>query len=125
MIFPMNAAMFDFLVLAVVSREDAYGYQISQIIKRVSNSKDSALYPVLKRLQEQNFLTVYDQTFQGRNRRYYKITEEGQEQYRRLTEEWSSYKNAIDEIVGWQMRDDMKSGGCGGLDKEMGGMKGE
>lgn len=125
MIFPMNAAMFDFLVLAVVSREDAYGYQISQIIKRVSNSKDSALYPVLKRLQEQNFLTVYDQTFQGRNRRYYKITEEGQEQYRRLTEEWSSYKNAIDEIVGWQTRDDMKSGGCGGLDKEMGGMKDE
>lgn len=125
MIFPMNAAMFDFLVLAVVSREDAYGYQISQIIKRVSNSKDSALYPVLKRLQEQNFLTVYDQTFQGRNRRYYKITEEGQEKYQRLTEEWSSYKNAIDEIVGWQTQDDMKSGGCSGLDKEMGGMKGE
>lgn len=99
MIFPMNAPMFDLLVLSIVAREDAYGYQISQYIKRVSNTKDSTLYPVLKRLQEQNFLTVYDQPFQGRNRRYYRITEEGIRQYEELAAEWASYKEAVDEIV--------------------------
>ena len=55
MIFTLNAPMFDLLVLTIVSHGDAYGYQISQVIKTVSNTKDSTLYPVLRRLLEQVF----------------------------------------------------------------------
>lgn len=97
--FPMNAPLFDLLVLAIVQREDAYGYEISQVIKQVSTTKDSTLYPILKRLQEQKCLTTYDQPFQGRNRRYYQITSEGVRKLEALTGEWESYRNAIDQIV--------------------------
>ncbi len=99
MIFTLNAPMMDFLVLSVIARGDAYGYQISQIIKRASNTKDSTLYPILRRLQENNYLITYDQQYQGRNRKYYRITEEGLSQFRELCEEWETYKAAIDEIV--------------------------
>ncbi len=99
MIFPMNAPMFDLLVLAITEKEDAYGYQLSQIIKQVSSTKDSTLYPVLKRLQEQGFLTVYDQSYQGRNRRYYRITDTGRRHYRMLSEEWNAYREAVERIV--------------------------
>ncbi|XCP84669.1 PadR family transcriptional regulator [Roseburia hominis] len=99
MIFPMNAPMFDLLVLAIAAKEDAYGYQISQVVKTVASTKDSTLYPVLKRLQEQGFLSVYDQPFQGRNRRYYRITDSGREHYKMLAQEWSAYKASVDEIV--------------------------
>ena len=99
MIFPMNAPMFDLLVLSVTDKEDAYGYQLSQIIKKVSNTKDSTLYPVLKRLQEQGFLTVYDQSYQGRNRRYYQITEAGRQRYQMLSQYWHLYRDSIDLIV--------------------------
>ena len=99
MLFPMNAPMFDLLVLSITEKKDAYGYQLSQIIKQVSNTKDSTLYPVLKRLQEQGFLTVYDQSYQGRNRRYYRITDTGRQHYRMLAEEWNAYREAVDRIV--------------------------
>lgn len=99
MIFPMNTPMFDLLVLAVVEKEDSYGYQISQVIKQVSNTKDSTLYPVLRRLQEQRYLTAYGQPYQGRNRKYYRITDEGRQTFEMLSEEWSLYKNAVDDIV--------------------------
>ena len=89
MIFPMNAPMFDLLILSIMTLEDSYGYQISQKIKKVSNTKDSTLYPILKRLQEQGFLSAYDQPFQGRNRRYYQM----------LLAEWSAYKEAVDLIL--------------------------
>jgi PadR family transcriptional regulator PadR len=95
----MNAPMFDLLVLSVTAKTDAYGYQLSQIIKRVSHTKDSTLYPVLKRLQEQGFLTVYDQAYQGRNRRYYRITESGRQHCRTLSEEWNTYRDTVDQIV--------------------------
>lgn len=99
MIFPMNTPMFDLLVLAVVDKEDSYGYQISQVIKQVSNTKDSTLYPVLRRLQEQNYLTAYDQPYQGRNRKYYRITDEGKQTFEMLSKEWSLYKDAVDQVV--------------------------
>ena len=77
MTFTLNTPMFDFLVLSVIANDDAYGYQISQIIKKAANTKDSTLYPILKRLQDNQYVETYDQQYQGRNRKYYKITDIG------------------------------------------------
>lgn len=99
MIFTLNAPLLDFLILSVVARGDAYGYQISQMLKKVSNAKDSTLYPVLRRLQENGWVQVYDQPYQGRNRRYYHITESGVLHQRELLREWKEFEGAIEEIV--------------------------
>lgn len=100
MTFTLNAPMFDFLVLSVIAGGDTYGYQISQIIKRVANTKDSTLYPVLRRLQENGYVDTYDQQFQGRNRKYYRITDTGKVQQKNLLAEWDAYRTIIDEIAG-------------------------
>ncbi len=99
MTFTPNAPMLDFLVLSVIAEGDAYGYQISQIIKRAANTKDSALYPVLKRLQESAWVETYDEQYQGRNRRYYRITPDGARRQAELLSEWETYKFIIDDIV--------------------------
>lgn len=99
MTFTLNAPMFDFLVLSVIADGDAYGYQISQIIKKAANTKDSTLYPILKRLQDNQYVETYDQQYQGRNRKYYKITDTGRTHQQELLEEWEVYKSTIDEIV--------------------------
>ena len=99
MTFTLNAPMFDFLVLSVIADGDAYGYQISQIIKKAANTKDSTLYPILKRLQDNQYVETYDQQYQGRNRKYYKITDTGKTHQQELLKEWEVYKSTIDEIV--------------------------
>ncbi len=99
MTFTLNAPMMDFLVLSIIAEDDAYGYQISQIIKRASNTKDSALYPILKRLQESGYVETYDRQFQGRNRKYYRITSSGRQRQAELLQEWEKYKFIIDNIV--------------------------
>lgn len=99
MTFTLNTPMFDFLVLSVIANGDAYGYQISQIIKKAANTKDSTLYPILKRLQDNHYVETYDQQFQGRNRKYYKITDIGKAHQSELLKEWDVYKATIDEIV--------------------------
>lgn len=99
MTFPLTAPMFDLLVLSVISEGDAYGYQISQIIKRAANMKDSTLYPILRRLQQSNYVNTYDQQYQGRNRKYYTITEEGRKYQQSLAEEWAQYRMIVDSIV--------------------------
>lgn len=99
MVYPLNAPLLDFLLLAIVNTQDSYGYQISQNLKELSNMKDSTLYPILKRLSDNDFVETYDRQFQGRNRKYYKITEQGKAQFSFLNEEWKQYTACIDHII--------------------------
>ncbi len=99
MAFPVTAALLDFCVLAIVSKDDAYGYSITQTFQENMSISESTLYPVLRRLQQAHLLETYDEEFQGRNRRYYRITEAGQKQLERYREQWSTHKATIDQIV--------------------------
>ena len=77
--FSIGATLLDAMVLAVLSKEDTYGYQITKDIQAHFAVSESTLYP-----------------FQGRNRRYYRITVSGRallEQYRK---EWCTYKQQVD-----------------------------
>lgn len=99
MVFTTGSALLDAVVLSVVSLEGTYGYKITQDVREIMEVSESTLYPVLRRLQKDNYLETYDMEFQGRNRRYYKITSNGMillDQYRR---EWVSFKNGVDKIL--------------------------
>ncbi|MEG0378185.1 MAG: PadR family transcriptional regulator [Eubacterium sp.] len=99
MVFQLGSALLDTCVLAVLSKEDAYGYSLTQKVKTVLNISESTLYPVLRRLQKENFLETYDSPFQGRNRRYYRVTLEGREKLEEYTMEWERYKENIDSFL--------------------------
>ena len=99
MYYPVSALLIECLILCVVEREDSYGYQISQIVKLVANIKESTLYPILRKLENSGYMVTYNQEYQGRNRKYYAITEEGKEQLKFLKEEWKMYRNMIDDII--------------------------
>ena len=59
---------------------------------------ESTLYPVLRRLQKEDCLEVYDMAIDGRNRRYYKITEKGRVQLNLYRGEWVTYSQKISQI---------------------------
>ena len=100
MVFNTGAALLDAIVLAVVSREasGAYGYKITQDVRQVIELSESTLYPVLRRLQKDECLEVYDQECAGRNRRYYKTTEKGRLQFNLYESEWRKYSAKINSI---------------------------
>lgn len=103
MTYQLAAPLLDACVLAIVEQGDVYGYTLTQRVKEIVDISESTLYPVLRRLQKENYLTTYDQPFQGRNRRYYKITEEGLQQLAFYKEEWESYKSKIDVLLGGEI----------------------
>lgn len=100
MVFNTGAALLDAIVLAVVSvdEEGTYGYRITQYVRQVIEVSESTLYPVLRRLQKDDCLEVYDMEFGGRNRRYYKITEKGLVQLNLYKKEWSGYSEKITSL---------------------------
>ena len=101
MVFTTGAALLDAIVLSVVSTdvEGTYGYRITQDVREVIEISDSTLYPVLRRLQKEECLEVYDMAIDGRNRRYYKITEKGRVQLNLYRGEWAVYSEKIGRIL--------------------------
>lgn len=98
MLFSINSGLLDACVLAILSRGDEYGYRLTQEVKEVMTISESTLYPVLRRLQKNGWLSTYDQPFQGRNRRYYHITDEGRIQHALHLDEWKEYRARIEGI---------------------------
>ena len=98
MIFTVNASLLDAIVLSVVAEEDTYGYKITQEVNNIIGISESTLYPVLRRLQKDNNLEVYDMEYLGRNRRYYRITNKGRILLSLYKEEWETYKQKIDKV---------------------------
>ena len=100
MIFNTGASLLDAVVLASVAREPegTYGYKITQDVRQAIDLSESTLYPVLRRLQKDECLEVYDKQYDGRNRRYYKTTEKGVLMLELYRSEWMKYSKKITEI---------------------------
>ena len=106
MIFQLTAPLLDGCVLAILEQEDAYGYSLTQQLKREIDISESTLYPVLRRLQKEGCLTVYDRQFQGRNRRYYAITPTGRDLLDYCRKSWSYYTLHVGRILSGGTRDE-------------------
>lgn len=110
MLFSLGAPLLDACVLAVLSRGDAYGYSLTQQVKEVMDISESTLYPVLRRLQRDGCLRVYDQAWQGRNRRYYALTDTGRRQLTEYRRAWLDYRSRVEHLL--------LSEGQGGMEHE-------
>lgn len=97
--FKIESALLEACVLSVLSKGDTYGYVLTQSMKQVLDISESTLYPVLRRLQKNEYLRTYDQSHQGRNRRYYSVTDKGKEQFEIYKKEWKEYKEQIDSLL--------------------------
>lgn len=99
MTFQTGSTLLDACVLAVASKGDTYGYLLTQNLNEVFGLSPSTLYPVLRRLQVDNCLIAYDEQFEGRNRRYYAVTDKGREKLEFYQDEWKLYQHKVSQIL--------------------------
>jgi PadR family transcriptional regulator PadR len=97
--FVVAGILLDACVLGALFEAPAYGYELTVKTKERLGLSESALYPVLRRLQKNGLLVSYDEPFDGRNRRYYKLTDKGKQALREYELQWEQYKQNIDCFV--------------------------
>ena len=91
MTFQIGSVLLDACVLAILAKEDTYGYRLTQQIKETLG--------VLRRLQKEELLETYDVAVMGRNRRYYRLTDEGLEKNKEYKREWVYFSRKITTIL--------------------------
>lgn len=84
----LKRGLLDVCVLAAIQNQDSYGYQIIKDMKPYVEISESTLYPILRRLEAAQLLTVWTAEHNGRLRKYYRITQLGRKRIRDFQEEW-------------------------------------
>ena len=85
----LKRGLLDVCVLTAIKNEDSYGYQIIRDIKPFVDISESTLYPILRRLETAELLTVRSAEHNGRLRKYYRITDAGLERIEAFKAEWA------------------------------------
>jgi DNA-binding PadR family transcriptional regulator len=94
----------DSLLLCLISREPTYGYQIVKELERRSNGyfrfKEGTLYPALHRLERERLIEGKWQILpNGQQRRYYYITEKGQQVLAARLATWQDFSMAVQAVT--------------------------
>ena len=91
------------LILAVLGqlRSEHYGYTLRKALAEAGVEIDEgALYPMLRRLEAQGLLTSEWRLEERRNKRFYRLSAEGEAVLARLVEEWTGLNASVDAILG-------------------------
>lgn len=73
----MKRGFLEACVLATLCKGESYGYQIIKDIPKSLDLTESTLYPLLKRLESAQCISVRSVEHRGRLRKYYRITQTG------------------------------------------------
>ena len=101
----LKRGLLELCVLAAIKNEESYGYQIIKDVKPFVEISESTLYPILRRLEASELLTVRSAEHNGRLRKYYKITAAGRTRLAEFASEWAEIM-AIYQFVTKEERTD-------------------
>ena len=91
------------LVLAVLAslKQSHYGYSLrKQLQDRGIDIDEGTLYPLIRRLADQELLTSEWRQGEGRERRYYQLSALGADLLGQLTSEWQQLNSALGNLLG-------------------------
>lgn len=93
------------MVLAILTRGDAYGYAIIQRVRELSGGKlewsEGMLYPVLRRLeQERLILSRWGTSEAGRKRKYYRLSAAGTRAMQTERQQWLAVHGTLASLWG-------------------------
>lgn len=87
-------------VLSLLSREDMYGFELAGTISAHIEISEGTIYPLLKRIKDEGFVTTYlRESQEGPPRKYYRITDYGRSTKDSLELEWQKLVVGMNKIL--------------------------
>jgi PadR family transcriptional regulator PadR len=97
----LKKGVLELCVLALLSRGDAYGYEIASRLATGIEMGEGTIYPLMRRMQADRLVETYlveSQT--GPPRKYYRLTPNGRARFESQKAEWTAFSAAVDDILG-------------------------
>lgn len=87
-------------VLSQLVRGDKYGYELTERISVEMSIAGGTLYPILRKLKEEDYVTTYlVESESGPARKYYRLTEKGKQYQETVKREWEDFTAAVNNLM--------------------------
>jgi PadR family transcriptional regulator, regulatory protein PadR len=93
------------LILSCLARQEMHGYRIAKDLKSMSDGYfalgEGTLYPILHQMEKDGMIEGYWETVTGgRERKCYRITEDGRKELERKRKEWTEFQSNVNHVLG-------------------------
>ena len=100
----MNAqfkkGVLEMCVLVLLGEKDRYGYELVQEISHRFEISEGSIYPLLKRLRDEDNVSTYlQESAEGPARKYYSLTAKGENARDELVSEWDEFIAAVNALL--------------------------
>ena len=95
----------DTIILFLLMDQPSYGYQISKMIRELSDEKyiikETTLYSAFTRLEKNGYVESFAGGGEsgGKQRTYYRITDAGRRYYEEKCQEWQVTKEVVERFI--------------------------
>lgn len=87
-------------VLALLARQDCYGYEISEYLSSRIDIADGTIYPILRKLKNDGMVSTYlSEESGGPPRKYYSLTKLGKEGFGADLTEYLDFADTVKLIL--------------------------
>jgi len=97
----LKKGVLELCVLALLSRGDAYAYEIASRLTKGIDMGEGTIYPLMRRMQSDGLVDTYlVESSAGPPRKYYRLTTAGEASFAAQKAEWTAFSTAVNEILG-------------------------
>jgi PadR family transcriptional regulator PadR len=103
----LNKGLLELSILKLLDEEDQYGYSIMTEVDKRSNQKltlkEGTLYPILYRLEDQDYIESYwktEEELRSKPRKYYQLTKKGKMYFEEMLEVYLEVSNGMKNLLG-------------------------
>ncbi len=92
-------------VLSLISKKDMYGYEVVKEIATDMDVTENTIYPILRRLTKEGNFSTYTKVSEGsKERKYYKITDEGKIHYENMVKGWHEFVVSVNKVLSYEYK---------------------
>lgn len=98
----VRRGLVEFCILESISKQPMYGYDLLVYLEQwdIISITEGTLYPLLRRLQKEEYIVSYwQESDAGPPRKYYQLTKKGEELLHFMKSTWSQLTQSIDELI--------------------------
>ena len=95
-----NKGILEMCVLALLSKQDCYGFELVETISKYVNISEGTIYPLLRRLTQEEYVDTYlQESTSGPPRKYYRMTRHGKKFTEKLIRDWDDFSTNINKLI--------------------------
>ena len=102
----LKKGVLELCVLSLLKTDDRYGYELVAEISKCIAISEGTIYPLLRRLKNEGYVKTYlEESREGPPRKYYKLTDKGEQTREEFLLDWREFITGVEVIIGGSARE--------------------